>query len=69
MAIVVAVEKNPSTYEHINPESVGNNRNVIISDQAGRSNVQSQLDDLGIDVNDATIVKIVNFVIYFQCLV
>ena len=26
-----AVEKNPTTYEHINPELVGNNRNVIIS--------------------------------------
>jgi 2-isopropylmalate synthase len=30
-----AVEKNPSTYEHIDPELVGNERNVIISNQAG----------------------------------
>ena len=38
-----AVEKNPSTYEHIDPESVGNSRNVIISDQAGKSNLVNQL--------------------------
>ena len=38
-----AVEKNPLTYEHIDPELVGNSRNVIISDQAGKSNLLNQL--------------------------
>ena len=57
-----AISKDTSTYEHIDPRVVGNIRNVVISDQAGRSNVQSQLDDLGIDVNDETIVKIVNLI-------
>ncbi len=36
---VSAVKRNPLTYEHINPEAVGNNRRVLISDQSGRSNI------------------------------
>lgn len=43
-----AVEKNPSTYEHINPELVGNFRNVIISDQSGKSNIQNQLKKISV---------------------
>ena len=44
-----AVEKNPSTYEHIDPEIVGNSRNVIISDQAGKANLLNQLKKLSIE--------------------
>ena len=36
---VSAVKRNPLTYEHINPEQVGNSRRILISDQAGRSNI------------------------------
>ena len=57
-----AIKKDPKTYEHIDPELVGNTRNIVISDQAGKSNVQSQLKDLGIDVEDNIIGKIVNTV-------
>jgi 2-isopropylmalate synthase len=46
-----AVEKNPSTYEHINPELVGNERNVIISDQAGKSNLLNQLNKMSIELS------------------
>ena len=45
-----AIEKNSSTYEHIDPEIVGNSRNVIISNQAGRSNILSQLNKINIDL-------------------
>tara|TARA_Y100000590_G_scaffold114170_1_gene130114 strand:- start:1992 stop:3575 length:1584 start_codon:yes stop_codon:yes gene_type:complete len=47
-----AVEKNPSTYEHIQPELVGNTRNVVISDQAGKSNLLSQLKKMSIKLSD-----------------
>ena len=47
-----AVEKNPLTYEHIDPEIVGNTRNVIISDQAGKSNLKNQLKKMSIDLSD-----------------
>ena len=57
-----AVEKNPSTYEHINPELVGNSRNVIISDQAGKSNLLSQLKKLSIEINDEQINQILELI-------
>ena len=46
------VEKNPITYEHINPELVGNERNVIISNQAGKSNLINQLKKLSIELSN-----------------
>src|SRR5262249_39622099 len=38
---VSAVEKNPKTYEHVDPEVVGNQRIIVVSDQAGRSNIMA----------------------------
>lgn len=35
---VSAVQKNPRTYEHIDPEKIGNERRILISELAGRSN-------------------------------
>lgn len=46
-----AVLKDPRTYEHVPPESVGNTRKILVSDQAGRSNVLARLAELGIDVD------------------
>ena len=57
-----AVEKNPSTYEHINPELVGNSRNVIISDQSGKSNLLNQLNKMSIKVNDKKISDLVSII-------
>ncbi len=45
-----ALLKEPETYEHIPPESVGNRRNVMVSNQAGKSNLISQLQTMGIHV-------------------
>ena len=47
---VSAVAKDPRTYEHVPPESVGNRRHVLVSDQAGRSNILSRLAEVGIEV-------------------
>jgi 2-isopropylmalate synthase len=57
---VSAVQKNPKTYEHINPDEVGNSRNIIISDQAGKSNIISRLNTIGIQIkeNDPKIKKL-----------
>ena len=46
-----AIVKDPSTYEHVKPESVGNHRRVLVSDQAGRSNLLAELSRLGITVD------------------
>jgi 2-isopropylmalate synthase len=48
---VSAVERNPLTYEHIQPELVGNNRRIVISEQAGISNVLAKARTLGIRIN------------------
>jgi len=45
-----AVLKDPRTYEHVTPESIGNQRRVLVSDQAGKSNVIAELERLGVDV-------------------
>lgn len=53
-----AILKDPTTYEHIPPEAVGNRRKVMVSDQAGKSNVLAELERLGIvaDKNDPRLV-------------
>ncbi len=48
---VSAVVRNPETYEHIDPERVGNHRRVLVSDLSGRSNVLYKAQEYGIDIN------------------
>ena len=57
---VSAVQKDPKTYEHINPEEVGNTRNIVVSDQAGKSNIISRLKTIGVNIkeNDPKIKKL-----------
>ncbi|MBX9862774.1 MAG: citramalate synthase [Hyphomicrobium sp.] len=43
-----AILKDPETYEHVPPEAVGNQRRLLVSKQAGRSNVMASLETLGI---------------------
>ncbi len=59
---VSAVERNPLTYEHIEPEKVGNIRRILISDQAGRSNVLHKARKYGltIDAKDPLMDSIIN---------
>ncbi|NEU78403.1 citramalate synthase [Nostoc sp. UIC 10630] len=47
---VSAVERNPLTYEHIQPEQVGNHRRIVISEQSGLSNVLAKARSFGIDL-------------------
>src|SRR5207344_120324 len=46
-----AVQKDPRTYEHVPPETIGNARKILVSDQSGRSNILGRLEELGINVN------------------
>jgi 2-isopropylmalate synthase len=45
-----AILKDPATYEHVAPDKVGNRRKVLVSDQAGKSNVLAELERIGIAV-------------------
>jgi 2-isopropylmalate synthase len=48
---VAAVQKNPVTYEHIDPDLVGNSQRVLVSDLAGRSNLLYKAQKFGIDLD------------------
>ncbi len=61
---VSAILKNPATYEHVPPESVGNERVVPMSNQAGQSNLRAGLEAAGIavDPKDARLGRIIEVV-------
>lgn len=58
---VSAVMKSARTYEHIDPEIVGNSRRVLVSDLSGKSNVLYKAERLGIKIaeNNGKAAKIV----------
>lgn len=49
---VSAVIKNPLTYEHLQPESVGNSRRVLLSDLSGQSNIRYKADELHLNMDE-----------------
>lgn len=48
---VSAVQRNPITYEHITPDLVGNSRRIVISEQAGVSNIFAKAASFGIQLD------------------
>jgi 2-isopropylmalate synthase len=61
---VSAVEKDPSTYEHIEPSLVGNRRHIVVSDQSGRANILARFRDIGlaIEADDPKVASLVELV-------
>src|SRR5690606_22987711 len=59
-----ALLKEPQTYEHIPPETVGNSRRVMVSDQGGKSNFIAELQRRGIHVakNDPRLDSLISLV-------
>ncbi len=59
-----AVLKNPGFYEHIDPALVGNSRDILVSDQAGRSNLLQRFEEMGIElaVTDAQVRELLELV-------
>ncbi len=51
---VSAVLKHPETYEHVDPDAVGNQRRVLVSELAGQSNVLWKAKEYGIDLDKNT---------------
>lgn len=51
---VNAVQKNPISFEHVNPKLVGNKRRVLISELSGRSNIFLKAKELNIDLKPNT---------------
>ncbi len=48
---VSALLKNPSTYEHLLPELVGNKRRVLVSELSGMSNMLYKIQELDLDLD------------------
>lgn len=48
---VSAMSKDSTSYEHVRPEQVGNERIILVSDKAGKSNILARLAQLGIDID------------------
>jgi 2-isopropylmalate synthase len=59
-----AILKDPATYEHVAPETIGNRRKVLVSEQAGKSNVLAELERVGIkvDKDDTRIARLLDVV-------
>jgi 2-isopropylmalate synthase len=48
---VSAVAKDPRTYEHVEPALVGNERHIVVSDQAGRANILARFAEIGLEID------------------
>ncbi len=59
---VSAMAKDSTSYEHINPKTVGNTRTVLVSDKAGKSNILDRLKQMGIHLphDDSAVAKLVS---------
>jgi 2-isopropylmalate synthase len=56
-----ALQKDPRTYEHIPPETVGNRREYVVSDQSGKANFLARFKDFGITIkkNDSRLDRLI----------
>lgn len=57
---VAGMLNDPSTFEHIDPALVGNDRNVLISELSGRGTVQARAADAGIEIDQDAAAKVVD---------
>jgi 2-isopropylmalate synthase len=59
-----AIMKDADTYEHVSPDAVGNRRKLLVSEQAGKSNVLAELERIGIKVakDDPRIARLLEIV-------
>lgn len=59
---VSAILRNPKTYEHVQPETVGNKQRVLLSDLAGKSNILFKAKQYGIPLekDDPFVLELLN---------
>ena len=51
---VDGVSKDPATYEHVAPESIGNVRRTPVGELSGKNSIRAKAEELGIETGDAT---------------
>ena len=57
---VHAVRKTASSYEHIDPTSVGNERRVLISELSGKSNIAEKLGEHGLESDPTLMARVLD---------
>ena len=50
-----AIKVDPNLYQHVDPARVGNDMRMLVSDMAGRANIQIKGQQLGFDLSDRTV--------------
>ncbi|MFN8527154.1 MAG: alpha-isopropylmalate synthase regulatory domain-containing protein [Anaerolineae bacterium] len=55
---VAAMRRNIHSYQHIDPELVGNEMRILVSDLSGQGNLLSKAEELGMDVSSAEAIKV-----------
>ena len=51
---VDGISKDPATYEHVAPESIGNVRRTPVGELSGKNSIRAKAEELGIETGDAT---------------
>ncbi|GAB1470610.1 citramalate synthase [Chloroflexota bacterium] len=57
---VAAMRRNAQSYQHVEPERLGNKMRVVVSDLSGRGNLLSKAEEHGLEVDGAEVVPILN---------
>jgi len=56
---VAGVNADPATFEHVDPDLVGNRRELLVSELSGRGTVRARADAAGIALDDATVSRVI----------
>ena len=57
---VAAMRRNAKSYQHVEPEVVGNKMRVVVSDLSGRGNLLSKAEEHGVEVEGAEVLPVLN---------
>ena len=57
---VAGVNADPATFEHVEPAAVGNARELLVSELAGRGTVLSRAAERGVELDDGTAARVVD---------
>ena len=57
---VAGVNADPATFEHVDPAAVGNARELLVSELAGRGTVLSRAAERGVELDDASATRVVD---------
>src|SRR5688572_24498663 len=56
---VAGVNQDPRTFEHVDPEAVGNDREVLISELSGKGTVHTRAEQTGVELDEASATRVV----------